>query len=31
MSRLGSGMVRGASKRRLDEALDGIELALTGR
>lgn len=30
MSRLGSQMVRGASKRRLDEALDGIELALVG-
>lgn len=30
MSKLGSQMVRGASKRRLDEALDGIELALVG-
>lgn len=30
MSRLGSQMVRGASKRRLDDALDGIEMALVG-
>jgi uncharacterized protein YndB with AHSA1/START domain len=28
LSRLGSAMMRGASKRRLDEALDGIERAL---
>ena len=28
LSRLGSGMVRGATRRRLDEALDGIELAV---
>jgi uncharacterized protein YndB with AHSA1/START domain len=31
MSRLGSGMIRSASKRRLDEALDGIELAVGAR
>lgn len=28
LSRLGSGMVRGATRKRLDEALDGIELAV---
>lgn len=28
LSRLGSGMLRGAAKRRLDEALDGVEFAL---
>lgn len=28
LSRLGAGMVRGATRRRLDEALDGIELAV---
>lgn len=28
LSRLGSSMMRGASRRRLDEALDGIERAL---
>lgn len=28
LSRLGSGMVRGATRRRLDEALEGIELAV---
>jgi uncharacterized protein YndB with AHSA1/START domain len=31
MSRLGAQMVRGASRRRLDEALDGIELAVGER
>jgi uncharacterized protein YndB with AHSA1/START domain len=30
LSRLGSSMMRGASRRRLDEALDGIERALIG-
>ena len=30
LSRLGSTMMRGAAKRRLDEALDGIENALIG-
>ena len=30
LSRLGSTMVRGAARRRLDEALDGIENALVG-
>jgi uncharacterized protein YndB with AHSA1/START domain len=30
LSRLGSFMMRGAAKRRLDEALDGIERALVG-
>jgi len=30
LSRLGSAMMRGASKRRLDEALDGIERAVGG-
>jgi uncharacterized protein YndB with AHSA1/START domain len=30
MSRLGSSMMRGASRRRLDEALDGIDRALVG-
>ncbi len=30
LSRLGSTMMRGASRRRLDEALDGIERALVG-
>lgn len=30
LSRLGSSMLRGASRRRLDEALDGIERALVG-
>jgi uncharacterized protein YndB with AHSA1/START domain len=30
LSRLGSGMMRGASRRRLDEALDGIDRALVG-
>jgi uncharacterized protein YndB with AHSA1/START domain len=30
LSRLGSSMMRGASKRRLDDALDGIERALVG-
>ena len=30
LSRLGSTMIRGAAKRRLDEALDGIERALVG-
>jgi uncharacterized protein YndB with AHSA1/START domain len=30
LSRLGSPMLRGAAKRRLDEALDGIERALVG-
>jgi hypothetical protein len=29
LSRLGSPMMRGATRRRLDEALDGIERALT--
>lgn len=28
LSRLGAGMVRGATRKRLDEALDGIELAV---
>ena len=30
LSRLGSSMMRGASRRRLDEALDGIDRALVG-
>ena len=30
LSRLGSMMMRGATRRRLDEALDGIDLALVG-
>jgi uncharacterized protein YndB with AHSA1/START domain len=30
LSRLGSTMLRGAARRRLDEALDGIERALVG-
>jgi uncharacterized protein YndB with AHSA1/START domain len=30
LSRLGAAMMRGASKRRLDEALDGIERAVVG-
>ncbi len=30
LSRLGSTMLRGAARRRLDEALDGIVLALVG-
>jgi len=30
LSRLGSSMMRGATRRRLDEALDGINLALVG-
>ena len=30
LSRLGSGMMRGASRRKLDEALDGIDRALVG-
>lgn len=30
LSRLGSPMMRGATRRRLDEALDGIERALVG-
>jgi uncharacterized protein YndB with AHSA1/START domain len=30
LSRLGSTMMRGATRRRLDEALDGIDLALVG-
>jgi uncharacterized protein YndB with AHSA1/START domain len=30
LSRLGSAMMRGATRRRLDEALDGINLALVG-
>jgi uncharacterized protein YndB with AHSA1/START domain len=30
LSRLGSAMMRGAIRRRLDEALDGIKLALVG-
>ena len=30
ISRLGSSLMRGASRRRLDEALDGIERALVG-
>ena len=30
LSRLGSAMVRGAARRRLDEALDGISFALVG-
>ena len=31
LSRLGASMMRGASRRRLDDALDGIERAVTGR
>lgn len=30
LSRLGSSMMRGASRRRLDEALEGLERALVG-
>ena len=30
LSRLGAAMMRGASRRRLDEALDGIQRALVG-
>jgi uncharacterized protein YndB with AHSA1/START domain len=30
LSRLGSSMMRGATRRRLDEALEGIERALVG-
>jgi uncharacterized protein YndB with AHSA1/START domain len=30
LSRLGGTMIRGAARRRLDEALDGIERALVG-
>ena len=30
LSRLGSSMMRGASRRRLDEALDGLDRALVG-
>lgn len=30
LSRLGASMMRGASRRRLDEALEGIERALVG-
>jgi carbon monoxide dehydrogenase subunit G len=30
MSRLGGSMIRNAARRRLDEALDGIERALVG-
>jgi uncharacterized protein YndB with AHSA1/START domain len=30
LSRLGSSMMKGATRRRLDEALDGIRLALVG-
>ena len=30
LSRLGSSMMRGATRKRLDEALDGINLALVG-
>jgi uncharacterized protein YndB with AHSA1/START domain len=30
LSRLGSSMVKGAARRRLDEALEGIERALVG-
>jgi len=30
LSRLGSGMMRGATRRRLDEALDGINFVLVG-
>lgn len=30
LSRLGAGMLRGAARRRLDEALDGIDRALVG-
>jgi uncharacterized protein YndB with AHSA1/START domain len=30
LSRLGSPMMRGAARRRLDEALNGLELALVG-
>jgi uncharacterized protein YndB with AHSA1/START domain len=30
LSRLGSVMLRGAARRRLDEALNGVELALVG-
>jgi uncharacterized protein YndB with AHSA1/START domain len=31
LSRLGAAMMRGASRRRLDEALEGIERALVGQ
>jgi hypothetical protein len=30
LSRLGASMLKGAARRRLDEALDGIENALVG-
>jgi hypothetical protein len=30
LARFGSMMMRGATKRRLDEALDGMTLALVG-
>jgi hypothetical protein len=30
LSRLGASLLRGASKRRLDDALDGIARALVG-
>jgi hypothetical protein len=30
LSRLGAPMMRGAVRRRLDEAIEGIELALVG-
>jgi hypothetical protein len=30
LARLGSAMMRGATRRRLDEALDGMETALVG-
>jgi uncharacterized protein YndB with AHSA1/START domain len=30
LSRLGAPMLKGAARRRLDEALDGVELALVG-
>ena len=30
LARLGSAMMRGATRRRLEEALDGMELALVG-
>jgi uncharacterized protein YndB with AHSA1/START domain len=30
LARLGSAMIRGAAKRRLDDALDGVERALVG-
>jgi hypothetical protein len=30
LSRLGAAMMRGAAKRRLDEALEGIDRALVG-